>query len=132
MSDFNTDGLAEALPAVTNGSGPPKDQDAIELSRKSGWSAPEPIQYPRDNVADSQPAPGEVTNTESEWAHSAEKYEWKDEYGDVGPAITELEEQLFNKDYKPQIGDQLDKYAFLLLLSDVTDSFQVDYHPSHC
>lgn len=36
-----------------------------------------------------EPVPG--------WAHNAARYEWADEYGDVGPAVPELEAQLFNR-----------------------------------
>lgn len=110
MSDFvKTDDMAAALPA-TNGTGPVKDKEAYDRARAQGWAAPEPTSYPADNVADSQPMDGEfVDNPMEQWMHSAEKYEWKEEYGDVGPEIPELEAQLFNKNHKPQKGNLFEK-----------------------
>ena len=43
------------------------------------------------------------------WAASAQKYEWKDEYGDVGPAYPELEKQLFNHDFINRQGKAMAK-----------------------
>lgn len=34
-----------------------------------------------------------------EWYGTAEKYEWKDDYGDVGPEIPELEKILFGNEF---------------------------------
>ena len=42
------------------------------------------------------------------WASNAVKYEWNDEYGDVGPAHPELERQLFQDRYQNRAGEKLD------------------------
>lgn len=50
-----------------------------------GWSVQKNNDYTSTtNVVDTQPS-----------AASARVYEWNDEFGDVGPKIPELEEQLF-------------------------------------
>lgn len=50
-----------------------------------GWGAQNTNDYTSTtNVVDTQPS-----------AASARVYEWNDEFGDVGPKIPELEEQLF-------------------------------------
>ena len=111
MASFETGEMADSLPAVTNGGGPPKDQAAYDLARSKGWSVPVPDNNGAvDKVADSQPADGEFINdAEAEWAHAAEKYEWKEDYGDVGPPLPALEAQLFNNEYKMQKGNLFEK-----------------------
>lgn len=42
------------------------------------------------------------------WASNAAKYEWDDEYGDVGPAHPVLEKQLFRDRYIARAGQKLD------------------------
>ena len=42
------------------------------------------------------------------WASNAMKYEWDDEYGEVGPAHPELERQLFQGRYQMRSGEKLD------------------------
>ncbi|KAL8846889.1 MAG: hypothetical protein Q9221_008055 [Calogaya cf. arnoldii] len=44
-----------------------------------------------------------------EWAANATRYEWKDEYGDVGPEDPQLEQMLFQAEDKMEVGDQLAK-----------------------
>lgn len=41
------------------------------------------------------------------WASNAVKYEWDDEYGEVGPAHPELEKQLFRDRYINRAGTKL-------------------------
>ena len=42
------------------------------------------------------------------WASNAVKYEWNDEYGDVGPAHPVLEKQLFKDRFIARAGQKLD------------------------
>ena len=44
-----------------------------------------------------------------DWAGAGEIYnvEWKDEYGDLGPEVPELEDKLFNTDFRNRQGDFL-------------------------
>ncbi|KPI44667.1 ATP-dependent RNA helicase ded1 [Cyphellophora attinorum] len=115
MTDFvKTEDMAEALPTTD---GPPKDQEAYDRAREKGWSAPEPSNYPAENGTEAQS--NEVPFVEEAWMHSAQKYEWSEEFGDVGPKITELEAQLFNPDLKPVKGNLFEKQVSSLNLTSI-------------
>lgn len=43
------------------------------------------------------------------WASNAKKYEWSDEYGDVGPIFRDLELQLFHSEHINRTGIAFDK-----------------------
>ncbi|MCJ1285908.1 hypothetical protein MMC26_005250 [Xylographa opegraphella] len=45
------------------------------------------------------------------WASNAVKYEWNDEFGDVGPRHPELEKQLFRDQYTNRAGNMMATYA---------------------
>ncbi|MCJ1473462.1 hypothetical protein MMC13_002113 [Lambiella insularis] len=45
------------------------------------------------------------------WASNAVKYEWNDEYGDIGPAHPELEKQLFRDRFITRAGTKLSTYT---------------------
>lgn len=47
--------------------------------------------------------------TVGDWASNAAKYEWNEEYGDVGPKFKELEEQLFGSEFRMKKGIQFEK-----------------------
>ncbi|OOQ85086.1 ATP-dependent RNA helicase DED1 [Penicillium brasilianum] len=61
--------------------------------REAGWSEPVPFHYENFTNKDS-----------TDWASTAARYEWKDEYGDIGPRNEDLETQLFGEDYKCRVG----------------------------
>ena len=42
-----------------------------------------------------------------QWAANAMRYEWSDDFGDVGPADPELEKMLFRADEKMEAGEKL-------------------------
>lgn len=103
--------MAAALPEVPNGTaaGPVKNAEAAALAREKGWVEPEAYDYV-ENTADSKPAPGENFGSgDFQWAHDAAKYEWKEEFGDVGPKIPELEEQLFQSEHLLRKGNMYEK-----------------------
>lgn len=112
---FETAGMASALPDVSNGdntraTGPPKDQEAFDTARQVGWVAPEGYNYNSSNVANSTAESAAFPqNGQPQWAHQAAKYEWKEEYGAVGPALPELEKQLFGDNYISRRGANMDK-----------------------
>jgi ATP-dependent RNA helicase DDX3X len=115
---FDTGEMAKAMGEVANrangnGSGPVKDPEAFKLARQHGWIEPSAYNYPSasDKIADKQPT-NEPSNSEykaPQWAHEAVKYEWKEEYGDVGPKIPELEEQLFHNELIMRKGNMFDE-----------------------
>jgi ATP-dependent RNA helicase DDX3X len=49
-----------------------------------------------------------LTTQEAGWAANAARYEWKDEYGDVGPRVPELEERLFRDEHILRKGNCFD------------------------
>ena len=69
--------------------------------QEAGWDEKIPLDY---GALTAKPADvGEVVNYNHpvpEWYSTAAKYEWSDDYGDVGPPIPELEEQLFDRNTK--------------------------------
>ncbi|KAF2397490.1 DEAD/DEAH box RNA helicase [Trichodelitschia bisporula] len=73
------------------------------------WPTPRPHDYnalkgPTEVVegASKGPAP--------EGAAAYKKYEWNDEYGDVGPRVPELEDELFGTEFRMQVGRHMETY----------------------
>lgn len=83
---------------VLSGVGPNTDA-VLQVAREKGWTDRVPYEY------------AELTNNKDhrDWAGIAVRYEWKDDYGDVGPAVPELEQQLFHSDLISRAGDKLDE-----------------------
>jgi hypothetical protein len=82
---------------VLSGIGP-NAEEAGQVARDKGWTDPVPFDYSDFN-----------SKERGDWAGVAARYEWKDEYGDVGPAIPELEDQLFRSEEIPRAGIKLDE-----------------------
>lgn len=90
QSPFGEHGEDNDTSANTNLPGPPRDQEAIQRAEAQGWT---------QGQVD---APSQHT-----FMANAARYVWSDEYGDVGPAIPELEANLFNAASKLQQGQRL-------------------------
>lgn len=112
MSAFETTEMASALretiPPATNGSGKLSGQELREI----GFPEPQPYDYngAAANPSEAEPAaPGDGGEEAPGWAHNAVKYEWAEEYGDVGPRIPELEAQLFQSEFLNRRGVKFDK-----------------------
>jgi ATP-dependent RNA helicase DDX3X len=89
---FDTTALAGALNEADEAAFKDKAQEA-------GWVGTIPVNY---NVQQS--------NREDElaaYAASSAVYEWDDEYGDVGPEVPQLEEQLFNNAFRLRQGKHM-------------------------
>lgn len=88
-----------------------KDLDAAKRSRDAGWTEPQEFDY--DAYNEKKPSDEEKSGAAGSqsvpWAGSAAKYEWKEEYGDVGPRHEALEEMLFRNEYINRTGVQLEK-----------------------
>lgn len=90
---------AEEAPAgVLSGVGP-NPEAAQKVARDKGWTDPVPFEY------------AELANSKDhrDWAGVAARYEWQDDYGDVGPAVPELEDQLFHGELITRAGAKLDE-----------------------
>ncbi|CAI7566357.1 unnamed protein product [Penicillium crustosum] len=83
---------------VLSGVGP-NAEAAQKVAREKGWTEPVPFEY------------ADLANNKDhrDWAGIAVRYEWKDEYGDVGPAVPELEQQLFRGELIARPGAKLDE-----------------------
>ena len=71
--------------------------DVAQLSiRDAGWVEPQKYDYETYNAN-----PKELATQLDlpSWAANAAKYEWSDEYGDIGPAHPELEKMLFGTEF---------------------------------
>ena len=55
--------------------------------------------------------PKGVPMINKEWAATAQRYEWQDDYGDVAPPFPDLEQQLFKNDFITRRGANFDGYA---------------------
>lgn len=121
MSTFDTGGMAQALPAVANGTshgtaatGPTRLNP--EQLKEAGWVEPQAYTYEATDPQSGAPTAGGVDDfghgeDVPEWAHNAKKYEWSDEYGEVGPRIPELEHQLFQSEYLNRRGIKFNSYV---------------------
>lgn len=120
MDSFDVSDMNNAVQEVeTNGqtNGPSQiNAEAASLARSKGWASPETYDYskyvaPAGPAAEQSEFGGEPPAAEDlpEWAGNAAKYEWKDEYGDVGPEIPELEEMLFRNEFINRTGLKINK-----------------------
>lgn len=115
MSGFdNNDGMNDALKDVTNGSGdapagPPRNEEAAKLARERGWVEPSSFDYSAGVAVSAVEGEGLVSIADGNWAHNAEKYEWQESYGDVGPENKTLEDQLFRSDTINRQGIKFDQ-----------------------
>ena len=119
LQDSHTNGdLAEGT--VPKATANMKDEEAAQLARDKGWVVPENYDYKtynataEDRIAAAKAAEGGefAENTpafqDPAWASNAAKYEWNDEYGDVGPRFPDLEAQLFKSELTNRVGLQFD------------------------
>lgn len=112
----NFDEIESALHDVSNtheaaapdqtSSSPPQMLEPTQQAAARGWTAPVAFEY-------QQYADTGFTG----WAGNATRYEWSDEYGDVGPRNEELEKQLFQTEYISRAGLRLDRYVHTHLFS---------------
>ncbi|KIW49182.1 hypothetical protein, variant [Exophiala xenobiotica] len=128
---FDTSEMAAAIPDATNGDAPVHrvDQESLQRARELGWVEPQSYHYgataPTTVLTDAPPPTDEdgdelvSIHKGSTWAHDAEKYEWKEEYGEVGPRIEKLEQELFRADYINRAGE---KFANLASVKVIVES----------
>jgi ATP-dependent RNA helicase DDX3X len=93
---------------VANNTTSAKNEGAHALARNKGWIKPQEFDYDAYNASGKGTGTGQVVK--GDWSHNAGKYEWKEEYGDVGPPSAELEDQLFRSELTNRQGLKFDKY----------------------
>lgn len=93
--------------------GPPRDSAKAQLARDKGWVEQQNFNYeatvpPQEEAADMNlPTGSELQG----WMSRARKYEWKEEYGNVGPEDPDLEKELFGSELRLKKGVEFDKYV---------------------
>lgn len=108
--------MASTLRETTNGgapAGPPRDEAKAQLAREKGWVEQQPFKY--DAAIPPPDAPSDINLPSGDeipgWMHRARKYEWSDEYGDIGPEVPELEKELFGSELKLKKGYNFKEYV---------------------
>ncbi|KAL6237052.1 hypothetical protein BDW75DRAFT_229012 [Aspergillus navahoensis] len=108
-SNFEVSSVKDALADITKVQNN-KNIEASDLARKKGWVEPKDYDYEKYVAALLSEKPtedGENSQDEQtvpKWAANAAKYEWNEEYGDVGPENNHLEEQLFRSEFINRTG----------------------------
>ena len=101
--------LAEVTNAMASAT--VKDEAANQRSRDHGWVEPQKYDYESYNAGTREEREAiEQSHEVPAWASNAVKYEWSDEYGDVGPEHPLLEADLFQDQHRMQSGIEFDKY----------------------
>lgn len=112
---MSNNGDDHALADVTNRVGNVQvNEDVAKRVREAHWAEPQKYDYETYNAASNtqRTAPAAEEGTAEEmpsWAANAIKYEWSDEYGDVGPEHKELERMLFGDEHKMERGTEFSK-----------------------
>lgn len=83
---------------------------AIERVKEAKWNSPEKFNYEAYNADSKEKRQAvEAVQETPAWASNAVKYEWSDEFGDVGPEFEELEKVLFCDENQVKVGDYFSK-----------------------
>ncbi|KAI9829406.1 MAG: hypothetical protein M1819_006343 [Sarea resinae] len=112
---FETAKMSNALQDVTNSAGAAAsttEEDPAAKARAQGWTEKTSYDYDAYNATREQREAAEAAGTplnDPAWASNASKYEWSDDYGDVGPAHPELERELFHGEHMMRTGNDLMK-----------------------
>jgi len=123
MADnFDTTEMSSALEAISEATrkqpvgAPASKEEAIAKAREHKWVEPQKYDYSIYNKQAADTNTDTAQSRQHEWASSAGKYEWNDEYGDVGPRVPELEKQLFNNELRMKHGDNFNAFQFQVLV----------------
>ena len=109
-------GRAANLPKVDAKNLP---SSSVQNAGEKGWGKPYEYDYKLYNMTNDEAAKAEKYAVEAArlagtldeslyiptWAANAKRYEWLDEYGDVGPRFPELEKMLFKHEYINRKGE---------------------------
>ena len=84
------------------------DTGHADQAREQGWNEPEQYDYDMFKGEAKASENDEQGPQLPEWDFNAAKYEWKEEYGDVGPENEKLEDMLFRDENHVRSGEHLD------------------------
>ena len=90
------------------------NEEALERVKEAHWGDRQEYDYEKytEGPRDKTIPPSEIDQPQgnsSSWAANAAKYEWDDEYGDVGPEHEELRQMLFGDEHKMEQGEEFSK-----------------------
>jgi ATP-dependent RNA helicase DDX3X len=76
-----------------------------------GWAAKSAYDYDAYNKTTQQLRNEDEARggNERSWASNAVRYEWNDEFGEIGPPLPELEKQLFGSEFHVRHGIEFEK-----------------------
>jgi len=95
---------------------------ALRHAKEKGWTEPVPYNY---STTGSQDATEDAfSHPEAAWLSDAVRYEWSDDYGEVGPANPDLEQKLFYSEKLVKAGALIKAYEF-----EVTLEGPIHIHP---
>ncbi|OOF90851.1 hypothetical protein ASPCADRAFT_156157 [Aspergillus carbonarius ITEM 5010] len=105
MDSFEVSGMSNAL-KESSGNEIKLPTEAVSAAREKGWTTPEQYDYEKytSSVTPLGPLQNGGEGNLPAWAAQAAKYEWQDDYGDVGPQNPALEEQLYRGEYINRTG----------------------------
>lgn len=106
--DGQTNGQTNDLSNGTATARPPRDEAKYQAAREQGWSEPQEYDYAAA-AAPVNTTPGEASADQPMWGHKSRRYEWDDEFGDVGPEVPELEKDLFHGEFQMRRGIRFDR-----------------------
>ena len=114
--------LVERLEAAAIGDSTSDDRDKAQEAKEHGWSAPIPLDYESLMLSNKElRAEGELPS----WMANAGTYEWKDEYGEVGPEDEDLEKIIFD----PALSANAGGYLKLIHQFNVHQEGEVQFDP---
>lgn len=99
-----TDSNTFDMTALAGGLSEAERAEHRDRARDAGWVETVPVDY---NVQQSS-----RDDDHANYLKNSAVYEWDDEYGDVGPEVPELEQDLFGGDFRVRQGQHMDKLQF--------------------
>lgn len=108
---MSTNGEDPVLADITNNMAiSTLNEKQAQRVKDANWGEPTKFDYESYNAGSREERQAVAAAQEGpEWAATATKYEWSDEYGDVGPAHPQLERLLFGDETKMEKGEELAK-----------------------
>jgi len=116
------DDIKQSLSIIDPHSSSFDKEAALRHAKEKGWTEPVPYNYSTTGAQDA--AEDAFTHPEAAWLSDAVRYEWSDEYGEVGPANPDLEQKLFYSEKSVKAGALIKAYEF-----EVTLEGPIHIHP---
>lgn len=116
------DDIKQSLSTIDPHSSSFDKEAALRHAKEKGWTEPVPYNY---STTGSQDATEDAfSHPEAAWLSDAVRYEWSDDYGEVGPANPDLEQKLFYSEKLVKAGALIKAYEF-----EVTLEGPIHIHP---